>query len=100
MKPLIGQLRWLMATLCVLAIFSTFVVSVGYRASTESEIVEIEELEILAIRRVTERVCRKCGTDKRFKSSLKTTTISRVAAPEVTRTERSRFNGIGTYLLA
>ena len=100
MKHWVGKLKWLVAAFCMLAMFSAFVANVGVHNNLENiEVIEFEELEAVATRRGSHRQDKENGPsefavfDKKLKSEFSKLVLLR------RRSERDRFNGLGTYLL-
>lgn len=103
MKSLFVQIRWWMAACCMLAIVSTLVISAGSHVTAESEIAECEVLEALStgkFRRISHRSVAPSIAGNRCQFRTSETRLSLSAVPQVARSERSQFNGLGTYLLA
>ena len=99
MKLGFTELRWLLTTLCVLAMFSTFVVNFGVHSNMENkEIVELEELEAVEVRRAANRRESNASIQLPLADHLQKPLFP-AKIPFQVRTERGRFNGLGTYLL-
>ena len=99
MNSFVANLRSLMTVFCMLAMVSTFVVSVGH-VSSESEVVECEEFEAVATRRVNHRSDRDLSTGENAGITIQPGVAQQSWLPVSFRAERGQHNGIGTHLLA